>query len=1168
MNLTKLPDSFARKGSVSLCMMCLLGAVPPSLAADIPVIHDVDVVVVGGSGGAVAAAEAAAKSGARVFLAARRSYLGDDIAGTLHLWDDGAEHPQGKLSKRLFGERHNVLPYRYTIRDLEGRDTGEAVGHQLNNGIFCSADLYGVFLRGAGRVIDIDLGGVIALDAVQLHEFREPRLPSHALVGVTIETSTDGRTWTESGRYRNHPRQNPPEQSDAEGVWRYGFSMSGVQARHLRITSLANGAMARQTLQEIVVVPKNAGNRLTSVPRSELTPLNVKKVLDQALVDSGVLFMTGCYGTELLVDSQGRASGVVIANRSGRQAIKAKVVVDATPFGMLARQAGATFSPFTPGPVDVSTTVVTGAAPQAPGLKVRPVLHARTVTIGGRWGVKPADGSSDIVSVGGFDGKAVLNLADFSPFALSELEHQMRDRVFTYTQQDVAEMVRFAPPFRMRGQTQVKAWPAGGMPNPGAFRPLGVPGVYVLSGVADFSPEAARMLVVPANMMNAGEGVGQAAAEEAMRRPPLSGVRVQVAGRTGNPVYGEVRELLGGLMPNATTATGRVSEENAALPVLGECDVLVAGGGTSGSPAAITAARQGMDTVLCEYHHDLGGTATVGVLGQYYFGNNVGFTAEIEAPIGKCAANINQGKAEWFRRTARSHGVRILTGTLVCGVTVKDGKITGAVVATPDGRRGVILAKVVIDATGNADLAAAAGEPTDFINARELALQGASMNDRPLGSNTINVDIGFVDDTDAWDLSFFPLRTRGTLGFNSVWDQSQHVDSRERRRIVGVYTVTPIDVLNARTFEDTIVQGSAPFDKHGQTTAPVLSLYSPTERELKLYFPYRAILPRTIDGMLVVGLGMSADHDAVPAMRMQRDLQNVGYAAGLAASIAVKTERTPRSIDVRALQGMLVDAGILQPEALTWRDNFPLPTAELEAAVRLIPDRGGNKLAGYRGLPKLCTDPATAVKLLRDAMASASDPDARAMYAASLALFGDSTGVPVLIEALGRETDWDPGWQWSGPRAYDRKHSYLDGYILMLGHVKARDAVPAILAKADLLTETSAFSHFRAISLAFEQIGDRQAVPALSRLLDLPGVSGNSMAHPYRGAVVPYGAHSPGAGDVERRTVLREIGLARALYRLGDDQGKGEAVLRAYAADPRSAYARHAMLVLARPVMN
>ena len=61
--------------------------------------------------------------------------------------------------------------------------------------------------------------------------------------------------------------------------------------------------------------------------------------------------------------------------------------------------------------------------------------------------------------------------------------------------------------------------------------------------------------------------------------------------------------------------------------------------------------------------------------------------------------------------------------------------------------------------------------------------------------------------------------------------------------------------------------------------------------------------------------------------------------------------------------------------------------------------------------------------------------------------------------------------------------------------------------------------------------------------------------------VIP--GYSNREGDRERSACLRELAVARALYRLGDFEGRGEKALRAYAADPRGAYAKHAQLVLA-----
>ncbi|MHC4326430.1 MAG: FAD-dependent oxidoreductase, partial [Planctomycetota bacterium] len=73
-------------------------------ARDIPVAYDVDVVVVGGTSGGVAAAVAAAQSGARVFLAAQRPYLGEDICGTYRLWLEPDEEPRLPLAKKIYAE--------------------------------------------------------------------------------------------------------------------------------------------------------------------------------------------------------------------------------------------------------------------------------------------------------------------------------------------------------------------------------------------------------------------------------------------------------------------------------------------------------------------------------------------------------------------------------------------------------------------------------------------------------------------------------------------------------------------------------------------------------------------------------------------------------------------------------------------------------------------------------------------------------------------------------------------------------------------------------------------------------------------------------------------------------------------------------------------------------
>ena len=79
--------------------------------------------------------------------------------------------------------------------------------------------------------------------------------------------------------------------------------------------------------------------------RRVVTPLEVKRALDKALLDHKVRFLTGTFPSELLVSKDGTPGGLTIASRSGRQAVRARIVIDATPDAALARQE--MFSTFT-----------------------------------------------------------------------------------------------------------------------------------------------------------------------------------------------------------------------------------------------------------------------------------------------------------------------------------------------------------------------------------------------------------------------------------------------------------------------------------------------------------------------------------------------------------------------------------------------------------------------------------------------------------------------------------------------------------------------------------------------------------------------------------------------------------------------------------------------------
>ena len=74
------------------------------------------------------------------------------------------------------------------------------------------------------------------------------------------------------------------------------------------------------------------------------------------------------------------------------------------------------------------------------------------------------------------------------------------------------------------------------------------------------------------------------------------------------------------------------------------------------------------------------------------------------------------------------------------------------------------------------------------------------------------------------------------------------------------------------------------FDTHGFTVNTGCTVKPPDREEMFVNVPYCCLLPKDLDGILVTGLGVSAHRDAMPVIRMQADIQNQGYAAGVAAA--------------------------------------------------------------------------------------------------------------------------------------------------------------------------------------------------------------------------------------------------------------------------------------------
>ncbi len=603
--------------------------------------------------------------------------------------------------------------------------------------------------------------------------------------------------------------------------------------------------------------------------------------------------------------------------------------------------------------------------------------------------------------------------------------------------------------------------------------------------------------------------------------------------------------MLTGVRPIQNLPT--VREEARALPVLGKYDVVVVGGGTGGAPAGISAARHKAKTLVLEYLHGLGGVGTIGAISGYYWGNRVGFSDTVP---GKTSWVIEQ-KMEWWRRELLDAGADLWYGVIGCGAFVEDDVVRGVVVATPQGR-GVVLAHVVIDSTGNADIAAAAGAQTSYTDDTQLAMQGTGLPGRKLGATYANTDFTITDETDMLDV--WHVFVYAKAKYAEAFDQGQLIDTRERRRIVGDFTMTILDQVNGRTYPDTICLARSNFDTHGYTIDPYLELEHPDKKGFYVSIPYRCLLPKGLEGILVTGLGVSAHRDAIPLIRMQADVQNQGYAAGAAAAMAARLGVALRKIDLPALQQHLVEIGNLPQRVLSDKDSYPLPDADIAKAVASVKDE-------FHGAAVLLANPDRALPLLRKAYEVAADRN-KLTYAQVLAVLGDPTGLPTLMAEVSRTKAWDAGWDYRGMGQFGNALSRLDLLIVALGRTHDRRAVPVIVEKLKLLSPESEFSHHRAVGLALELIGDPVAARELAGVLTQPGMTGH--VHDSVEEAQRRDQEAPGGtNEVKtRRDSIRELLLARALYRCGDYGDVGKQILTTYKRDLRGHFARHAKAVL------
>ena len=867
------------------------------------------------------------------------------------------------------------------------------------------------------------------------------------------------------------------------------------------------------------------------------TPLHVKSLLSEQLIDNNVNFVFNSFVTDILWDENNNPAGIIIANRAGRQAVKGKVIIDATDRGWVCRMAGA----------------------EAYLWKEKEIEFERTVVLPGKDEENPNYITHHL--------KIEMPNLHFESFASAE--QTAREKTYTKGQLRASESLFHIPPDPIKCKLNADSWKNEAKVAIGHFQTKDFENLFILSGSADIPRATADKLLKPAAMTEIATAVGKLAAALVGRLENTNKVFFKTIQNKANSV-GDVKEVLTGLRPTNQKEYQTITFPETNFPVTTHYDVVVVGGGTSGAAAAIAAGFWGMNVLVVEYLEGLGGIGTLGLIGKPFHGRKIGFASEVPFPDGNA-----EPKMEWYRSQIKRVGGDIWLGTMGVGAYVENNILKGVAICTPEGRA-IVTAQVVIDATGSADVAIAAGSNYMYgdIEENDIALQGTGFSSRPLKGNYYNSDYLLVDESDMVDVWRTLVSVHITKAEEKVYDAVPIIQNRERRRMVGDFVLSYLDQVSERTFPDVIVISSSTYDSHGYPSSPYFALLPHDSISKKMnqpapggtcFTPYRCLLPKKLEGILVTGLGISMERDATAMIRMQLDLANQGYAAGVAAMLAITNNVQPRNINIKELQKMLIDKGNLPDSVLYLEDSFPLSNELIYEAIKSYGLATNPETAG-KPLAIILSHKEKALPIIKNEYKK-STGKRKLLYAQILGICGEEEGVPTLISELEKFAEWDDKIYQGSMADYAHLPTPIDAMILALGYSGSKSGLPIILKLTDRLDSSVTLSHHRSIALALEKIAEKSATESLAKLLQKPGMQGYTMQN-LEDALTELDNDGKGPNPVrnssyEKRTrSLREILLARALYKCGDFKGIGEGILKNYQNDMRGLFVRHANQIL------
>jgi len=437
-------------------------------------------------------------------------------------------------------------------------------------------------------------------------------------------------------------------------------------------------------------------------------------------------------------------------------------------------------------------------------------------------------------------------------------------------------------------------------------------------------------------------------------------------------------------LPPDLRARGTIRWAGMKLPVVAEADVVVAGGGLAGVAAAVSAARLGATTILVERTGAVGGMATSGYVPPALRPDLAGgrvreFVERLERRGGPAQKTSHEVMKIVLLEMLRDSGAHLLLYTTAVA-PILDGRVVRGIIIHSKAGFQAVRARVVVDCTGDADIAALAGAPFQVGRGRDKLTQAMTLmfllgnvnTDEfcgpargavttpyyqqakrdgwwnipfagpawcevvvrgPHGVINVNcMNVGGVDGLSPADLTYAHVQA-----FDIAWQLVQFfrryvpgcsdcylvstaslIGVRETRRIVGEYVLGARDVLACRAFPDGVARGFYPIDIHAaDSTGDASGARPPGPYEI----PYRCLVPKRAENILVAGRPISVDHVAHGSTRIQGTTMALGQAAGVAAALCCKLNVSPRKLDGRRVREELESLGAMPPVVERVDDN-------------------------------------------------------------------------------------------------------------------------------------------------------------------------------------------------------------------------------------------------------